>query len=106
MQELMDEMNDRIETLEGHIAYCERQRQIDLDQAAAHARKIEAEKKLLTQYRDALRRLSSIGLHADPIAVVRMPDTMTQVEADRISQALKTSGASITPTYPLPYRTQ
>ena len=94
MQELIDEMNDRIETLEGHIAYCQRQREQDLEKVERQAKTIEAEKKLLTQYRDALRRLSSIGLHADPIVVVRMPDSTLPSVADQVRRALNAGGAS------------
>jgi DNA repair exonuclease SbcCD ATPase subunit len=88
MQELKAEMKNRIKTLERSIERCEAERERLLTQCTQVDEQIKEEKTLVEQYRDALRRLSSIGLHPDPVVVVRMPDAVGQVEAEGIHRAL------------------
>jgi Mg2+ and Co2+ transporter CorA len=88
MQEMKEEMGRRIETLEKRILDREDERENLLKQIADCDRQIREQRLLASQYREALRRLAEVGLHPDPIAVVRMSDTISQVEADRIHRAL------------------
>lgn len=101
MQELKSEMNGRIHTLERRIASCKTERENLLKQITDCDRQIREETALADQYREALRQLAAVGLRRDPVAVVRMPDTISQVEADRIHRALKAGDTPI--TYAGPY---
>jgi hypothetical protein len=100
MQELKAEMNGRIRTLEKRIAACKTERENLLKQIAGCDEQIKEETALAAQYREALSQLATVGLHREPIAVVPMPDSISQVEADGIHRALtayaKASGSPLT----------
>jgi hypothetical protein len=57
MQELKDEMNRRIKTLESHIEHSQGERENLLQQIAGYEQQITDDQKLAKQYREALRRL-------------------------------------------------
>ena len=90
MQELKSEMKNRIKTLERSIERCEAERERTLTQLTQVDEQINEEKVLVEQYRDALARLS------DPIAVVHMPDSVSQEQVAQVHCALKAGGPPFT----------
>lgn len=65
MQELRDEMNRRIKTLDSHVEHCAGEREQLLTQVAGYDQQIKDEKALAAQYREALRQLAvTVTYHA------------------------------------------